>query len=365
MTEPDPRSPLSADEAAALFRAVLREDDGVCLLAVSGGPDSTAMMALAAEVAAGFAPLRFVVATVDHGLRAASGAEAEAALARARALGLEARLLRWAPATAPARGLQQAAREARYRLLLDCAGACGARALMTAHNLDDQAETVLMRLAAGSGLDGLAGMAARSPLAGIDVARPFLAIPKSRLVATCRARGLAFAEDPTNRDPAYARPRLRAAAPALASEGLSPARLARLARRAAASRDALEEYARRARARALLAEGEGGAVALDGRSLAREPFEILLRVVGRAIVDVTAAAGDEGGDSGRDSRYGPRLARLEALCEALAAALAQGAPMPGRTLGGARVAADAEGRVSVSRAPSRRAGAARKPQSWG
>ncbi|MCG6121652.1 MAG: tRNA lysidine(34) synthetase TilS [Microvirga sp.] len=351
MIQNDPPADISADEAASLFRATLREGETTCLLAVSGGPDSTALMRLAAEAAPLLSPLRFVVASVDHGLRASARAEAEGVVAQARSLGMEARLLSWASVEKPARGVQKAAREARYRLLRAAARDIGAGVLMTAHTLDDQAETVLMRLASGSGLDGLAAMAARSPNDDIVLARPFLAIPKARLVATCRARGWSFVEDPTNRDSSYARPRLRALAPALASEGLTAERLARLARRAAAARDALDACARACLARAELTGGARAGMALDGRVLFAEPFEIVLRVVALAIEAV--AGGD---DAGRDGVYGPGLRKREALCEALVAAHAAGAGMPGRTLGGARVALDGQGRVSVSRAPARRIG---------
>ncbi|TVR06050.1 MAG: tRNA lysidine(34) synthetase TilS [Salinarimonadaceae bacterium] len=350
----DPHSPLTADEAAALFRAVSRDGETTCLLAVSGGPDSTALMRLAADAAPLLAPLRFIVATVDHGLREAARAEAEGVVAQATALRMEARLLRWEAADRPARGVQQAAREARYRLLMNCARECGSDLLATAHTLDDQAETVLMRLAAGSGLDGLAAMARRSPVGDIVVARPFLAIPKSRLVATCRARGWAYVEDPSNQDPAYTRPRLRGIADALAAEGLTAERLARLARRAASARDALDDCARRCFARASQTGGGGAGVTLDGRVLAGEPFEIVLRVLGLAL-DAVA----DGGESGRAAAYGPRLRKLETLCEALTAALAAGAPMPGRTLAGARFALDAQGRVRVTRAPARKGGSQR------
>src|SRR5262249_30876821 len=135
----------------------------------------------------------------------------------------------------PATGLQEAARAARYRLLATAAVRAQARCILTAHTLDDQAETVLFRLARGSGLGGLAAMAqiGRVPdsAGGIMLARPLLVLPKSRLIATLERAGIDFADDPSNRDPRFARARLREVMPALAREGLDARRLALLAQR--------------------------------------------------------------------------------------------------------------------------------------
>src|SRR5437764_101909 len=104
-----------------------------------------------------------------------------------------------------------------------------ARHILTGHTLDDQAETVLFRLARGSGLSGLAGIARISPLEHVTLIRPLLDIPKARLLATLKAAKISFIEDPSNRDPRFARTRLRQLVPALAGEGLDAARLAVLA----------------------------------------------------------------------------------------------------------------------------------------
>ena len=121
----------------------------------------------------------------------------------------------------PSTRLQERAREARYRLLVEHARAIGADAIATAHHADDQAETVLFRLLRGSGVAGLAGMAATSRRDGVTIVRPLLGVAKSDLVAFCRARGVAFADDPSNADPRYARTRLRALLGRLADEGLT------------------------------------------------------------------------------------------------------------------------------------------------
>ena len=118
--------------------------------------------------------------------------------------------------------------------------------MLTAHTLDDQAETVLFRLARGSGVRGLAGMESPAGMPvkegrGIELVRPLLAIPKSRLIATLKAAKIRYADDPTNRDPRFTRPRLRALMPMLAREGLTAARLATLARRVQRVEDTIFE----------------------------------------------------------------------------------------------------------------------------
>src|SRR4051812_14959463 len=161
----------------------------------------------------------------------------------ARQLGVTHRTLHWR-GRKPATGLPEAARHARYRLLAGVAKGLGAGTVLTAHTLDDQAETVLIRLTRGSGIGGLGAMARTSRLSGSDgdvaLVRPLLNVPKARLVATLRKARIPFAEDPTNRDPRFTRARLRAAMPALEREGLKTERLALLANRARRADQALE-----------------------------------------------------------------------------------------------------------------------------
>ena len=237
------------------------------------GLTSTALLVLAARwrKARKRGP-KLVAVTVDHGLRAQARHEAAAVKRLARSLGVAHRTLRWT-GRKPATGLQAAARMARYRLLADAAAAVGARHVLTAHTLDDQAETVLIRLTRGSGISGLAAMARMSPLPVVDrgdvaLVRPLLDVPKARLVATLRRAGIAYADDPTNRDPRFTRARLRSVMPALAREGLGPGRLALLARRVRRADEALEAAVAQAAAR--LAPGpwpEHGADCISGRRL--------------------------------------------------------------------------------------------------
>lgn len=305
--------------------------DAAIVLAVSGGPDSAALAAAAAAWRARIPGPPLLAAIVDHGLREGSRAVADAAAAQCAALGLPARILVWA-GDKPAAALQERARAARYALLADAARAAGADVVMTAHHADDQVETILFRLLRGSGPAGLAGMAARARRDGIELARPFLAFPKARLLAYAAARGLAVARDPANDDPRFARVRLRALTPALAQEGGTPARFARFARRIRRAEAALEAAA--AAALRDLAGPEG----LDAAGLFDAPEEIRLRVLRRLVVE---AGGVE-----------PRLDRLEALEGRLAAAWRAGGPAS-LTLGAALAVLDGR-RLAVRPAPPRR-----------
>lgn len=335
-------TPLSAAEADALFAGLA--DRPALVLAVSGGPDSTALLVLAARWRARLTsgPQLHAV-TIDHGLRKESAKEAAAVAGLAKKLGVGHRVLRWT-GRKPQAGLQKAAREARYRLLAKEADRAAARLIVTAHTLDDQAETVLFRLARGSGLAGLGAMTAISPLPGdhpteVVLLRPFLGVPKARLVATLRKEKIAFADDPSNRDPRFARPRLREVMPALEREGLSAERLALLSQRLRRADAAIEEVVARAiHAVSLSAWGEEARVQLDPERLFALPEEVVLRLMGRAI----ARVGNEGP---------VELAKLESLCAAIVAER-QSTGLR-RTLAGALVILG-RGRLVIERAPARR-----------
>jgi tRNA(Ile)-lysidine synthase len=348
----DDAPPISAAEAKSLFRAV--ENVPVLILAVSGGPDSTALMVLAAQWREACAhPPKLIAVTVDHGLRPESKREAKAVERLARKLGLAHRTLRWT-GRKPRTGLQQAARLARYRLLAGAARKAGARHVVTAHTLDDQAETVFIRLARGSGIGGLAGMAEVAGVPGDDairLVRPLLAVPKARLIATLKGAGIPYADDPSNRDPRFTRARIRALMPALAREGLTAARLATLAGRVQRVEDALARAVDDAQSRLAPAPWpKGGPVTMDARAFADLPREIALRLIGRAI----AWAGYEGP---------VELGKLEALHVAMADPLAAATSQPDRharfrrTLAGAVVTL-AGGCITIGPAPPRRGGGA-------
>lgn len=334
-------SPLTDADFAALL-APLAAFPRV-LVALSGGPDSTALLWGAARWAASApqAPV-LVAATVDHALRPDSAREAQEAGRICTGLGVPHHVLTWC-GPKPSTGIQDAARIARYGLLTACAAECGAGAVVLAHTLDDQAETVLFRLARGSGLSGLGGMRAMSRREGTVLARPLLSVPKSRLVATLRAAAIPFVEDPSNADARFARARLRALAPALAAEGLDAGRLATLARRMARADAALEHEVDVAAERLAPGPWIGElAVSLPREGFAALPQEVALRLLGRAI----ELFGHEGE---------AELGKLETLAKTLFEALAQPQVRVRRTLAGAMVTLDRR-RVTVSRAPERRAG---------
>lgn len=347
MSAAERAEPLTEAEIAALFSGW--KDVPSLVLAVSGGPDSTALMVAAARWRKALARgPELLAVTIDHGLRPQARAEAAAVKRLAGRLGIAHRTLRWTGAK-PKTGLQAAARQARYRLLATAAAEIGARHILTAHTRDDQAETLLLRMARGSGLTGLAGMARVTPLPGrregeFALVRPFLDIPKARLVATLEDAGIPYVEDASNRDPRFTRVRIRALMPALAAEGLDARRLAQLARRIRRAEAALEaEVSAAFAALSRTPSGETGRIVLDRSGFARMSEEIALRLLGRAIV----ATGDEGP---------VELAKLEALHAALMAALA--APKGAkarfrRTLAGA-LATLTDEFLTIERAPARR-----------
>jgi tRNA(Ile)-lysidine synthase len=241
-------SAISRAESAALFNKIFQLDDRI-LVAVSGGPDSMALLALLAE----WRPDSIFAATVDHGLRPGSRAEALAVAEFCGHIGVAHNILDW-ETPKPRSGLQQAARSARYALLCDCVRSRDLTCLVTAHHADDQAETLLMRMTSGSGIAGLAGMRIETPrhesLVQPEGARPVrhlrpllglsnFAISKQRLVDTCVQRSIPFVSDASNGDLRFERARVRRIMGLLEGEGLTVDRLVRLAARAASADDAL------------------------------------------------------------------------------------------------------------------------------
>jgi tRNA(Ile)-lysidine synthase len=336
---PPPTFSLSSETLDHLF-APLRPAAAI-VVAVSGGPDSIALMHLLARWRAQTSGPPLIIATVDHGLRRESSEEAAFVAREAAALGLAHRTLAWT-GDKPRTGLQEAAREARYRLLVDLARVEGASHIVTAHTLDDQAETVLMRMGRGSGLAGLAGMRPERDRDGIRHARPLLACPKASLVGVCKREGWPFVTDPSNRNDAFARVRWRKLMPALAAEGLTAERLARLAKRAARAEEALDAKAFEALTLARAAK-EGEELAFDAGLLASEPFEIALRMLSLAL----AGAGLRLESS--------RLHRLESCTFRLREAVRDGKALR-LTIAGALVRLDPAGRLAVRPEPPRRRG---------
>jgi tRNA(Ile)-lysidine synthase len=360
----DDDSPISAQNAKRLF-ADWKAAPAI-VLAVSGGPDSIALMWLAARWRRTLARgPRLIAVTVDHGLRAEAKGEARDVKRLARALDLPHRTMRWTGAK-PKTGLPAAARAARYRLLAQAARASGATHILTAHTRDDQAETLLMRLLRGSGIAGLAAMARQSERDGVLLARPFLHVSKSQLIATLKKAKLGFADDPTNRDLNFTRPRLRTLMPVLAAEGGDTRNLARLAARLARANQAVEVLVDGAERYLALRDRETSRPGLragakifdakifeakifDAEAFVAMPEEIRLRLLKRAI--------------DRFGHEGPaELAKVEALLAVVDQAVVESrrGRLPSvsqsrlkQTLAGALVSLT-EGRIRVEPAPPRR-----------
>ncbi|MGY6536514.1 MAG: tRNA lysidine(34) synthetase TilS [Pararhodobacter sp.] len=202
-------------------------------VAVSGGGDSMALLVLAAE-----AGVVGAVVSIDHGLRPEASEETGVVATLCAALGVTHTVLRWHH---DGHGnLQAAARAGRRALIAEWAQKRGLAGVFLGHTLDDQAETVLMRLARGSGVDGLGGMAEATTVDGVPFLRPFLSVSRASLRAELTARGIGWCEDPSNRDARFARVRAREALAALAPLGLDAAGLARTATRMQRVRQALQ-----------------------------------------------------------------------------------------------------------------------------
>ena len=332
---------VSASEVTSLFSGL--QSLPVLVLAVSGGPDSTALMVMAAQWRNSLEiKPKLVAVTVDHGLRKESKAEAAAVARLARKLDIEHRTSRWT-GRKPKTGLQEAARLTRYRLLGSAARKAGGTHILTAHTLDDQSETVLIRMSRGSGLSGLGAMQRISAVPQDEelfVVRPFLEIPKARLIATLHAAGISYADDPSNRDPRFTRARLRGLMHLLAEEGLDARQLARLARRLKRADVAIENAVERAVTELFVELPAAPAIAIESRSFADLPAEVALRLLGRAM----ARVGDEGP---------VELGKLEALKTALDEAQNGPENRFRRTLAGAIVTLK-NPQILVERAPRRR-----------
>lgn len=284
-------------------------------VAVSGGPDSMAL-ALLADRWARARGGAVTALTVDHGLRPGSRAEAQQVGAWLAARGIAHRTLRWVGDKPPKdAAVQEAARRARYRLLADWCRTHKVLHLLLAHHAGDQAETVLLRLARHSGPDGLAGMSSVVHTRWGRLVRPLLGLDGASLRATLAEAGQSWVEDPSNRDTAHLRVRMRGLAPTLAGLGVANADLVRLAHALGHARSRIEAATAALLARTVTIHPAGFA-RLDPAPLLAAPHEIGRRALAGLVRCLGGAA------------YPPRGAALDRLYARL------DGPMKAATLGG-------------------------------
>lgn len=294
-------------------------------IAVSGGADSMCLAYLAKS-------LNVLALVVDHQLRPESRQEADATVERLGSLGISAEVLTWHHDETPSSNIQAAAREARYRLMSDRCRKLGIKTLITAHHMDDQAETFLLRLNRGSGLAGLAGMAGKRNLEGsLQLVRPFLDYSKQQLIDVLLHSGVEWIDDPSNTSETFDRVKARKLLKEPPLEGLNSARLAQTASALGRARRAIEFYV----AKCLddyVEFHEAGYASFSPTSLTTVPEEIGLRALAHLI------------RFGSGQPYGPRFTKLVRLYEDLSQS-----DFTGATLSGACFVRNSRGQILVVR----------------
>jgi tRNA(Ile)-lysidine synthase len=274
---------MGPDPAVAAVRLAVRRldlDPGPVLVACSGGADSLALLA-ATVFESRRAGWSVVGTTVDHGLQEASAEHAEHVVAQMARLGAHETVSARVSVTSSGQGVEAAAREARYAVLEEVAERFGAHAVLLGHTLDDQAETVLLGLARGSGGRSIAGMRR-----GFDCFhRPLLDLTRAQTEAACRAEGIEFWTDPHNHDPRFTRSRVRhTVMPMLERElgpGVAPA-LARTADLLREDAEALDVYAQ------WTYDEVSGTQGLDTWILQTRPPAVISRVLRLAALEAGA-----------------------------------------------------------------------------
>jgi len=290
---------MSVADPATLIKTALRDlPNGPLGLAVSGGSDSLAMMVLAAQHAAQSGRSVRVV-TVNHGLRAAAAEEANFVAEVADGLGLPHDTLLWQGWDGQGNLMDQA-RQARYRLMADWAARSSVAAVLLAHTQDDQAETLLMRLGRGAGVDGLSAMRSGFEVNSVLFYRPLLRATRDSLREVLRKNGQRWIDDPSNQDDQFTRARMRKALSVLAEAGPTAQELAQSATHLAAAKEALnwavarfaEDHVRQ----------QVGDLLIAAAPFATLPAELQRRLLRHALAWVS-------GDG-----YGPRGAALAGFC---------------------------------------------------
>ncbi len=317
--------PLTSDDVIAMYDALGVTLGGKIAVGVSGGADSLSLLLLTAS------NYDVTAITVDHGLRADSATEALFVNKVCSEKGIKHVTLRW-EGVKPTSNIQAEARAARYSLMQRWCSENDIPFLAVAHHRDDQAETLLLRLARGSGVYGLAAMPSQRDIGGgVSIVRPLLSIPKSQLIEVLKSEGQEWIEDPSNRSEAYDRVRVRNLLAAPPLEGFSSERLAATAYRLRRSRDALEYY-EQLWLKSAVTIFDSGYLTVDVDKLASEPEEIILR----GLASVCRYF--------NNAEYVPRMEKLQRLKDMLLST-----EFRGHTLYGAKFSAPKSEKIMVSR----------------
>lgn len=285
-----------AEFAAAMERFAPFENPPHLAVAVSGGADSMALCLLAHDwtVARGG---RVTALTVDHGLRAPSADEAAQVGAWMSERGIGHHILPWL-GPKPASALQDAARVARYRLLCRWCRQASVLHLLLGHHADDQSETVLHRLVRGSGIFGLSGMSALVETAEVRLLRPLLSCDAAALRSLLTERGQEWLEDSSNRDPRFARTRLRSVLPDLATVGLTRSVLLAAAAQMAATRSVVQDAVVELLARSCRVHPMGFAH-IEGAAMAAAAREVAVKALARVVMMIGGGTKECAPDSAR------------------------------------------------------------------
>ncbi len=289
------------------FKHVLTSDLDIAV-AVSGGADSLGLCIALSEYFQGENPdIKIHALSVDHALRPeARGELLHVAEILEDISNVTHHILTWEYDEQPTTRIQEQARKARYDLMIKYMRVHNIEHLFLGHHRDDQAETFLFRLAKGSGLDGLGGMAFNHEKGqGVTICRPLLDEGKADIIKFCEYKGIKYINDPSNENEDYARVRLRKSMEVLSAEGLTPKRLSVTAHRLSRAREALDSIAQREYNAALISK-DSCRIVFNSNILLLNPFEVVLRVLLKAMYDLSP-----------DREYSPRLERVENLCSDL------------------------------------------------
>jgi tRNA(Ile)-lysidine synthase len=267
-------------------------------VAVSGGPDSTALMFLVSQ-SKSFKNNNVTILVVDHSLRKDSANEARMVCSNAKTLGFKYKILQWR-GDKPLAGIQEAARIARYNLMSSWCENNNIDTLFLGHHLGDQVETFLMRLSKGSGIDGLSSMSKISSYSNTTLVRPFLEVSKKNLIEIAKASKLKWISDPTNLNSQFQRARIRRILPILSKEGIDPHHINLVIKRMESAKQALNDITT-IHISSFVKNMSDISYSLSYGCFSILPMEILLRILERLIM---VASG---------SIYPPRRAKVESI----------------------------------------------------